>query len=244
MAGAAARAALTRRARPLTAAALVRFGPWLVLAPHPDDESLGAGALLAATGASARLAILTDGARSHVGAPGWSERRIAALRRSEGGQAARTLGLRHPPLPLGWPDARPHLPGSAGWQRAVRMLGTLCRRARIRALAVCWPGERHCDHAAAARLAADVVAEAQGRVRLFHYLVWGWTDPALLAEVRRARALSFAADRPRVRQAVRCHRSQRGGRIAGATERFALPAPILALADAPRGLLLEAADAT
>ena len=45
----------------------------LILAPHPDDESLGCGGLIAACCAAARppvVAILTDGSQSHPGS-GW-----------------------------------------------------------------------------------------------------------------------------------------------------------------------------
>ncbi len=43
--------------------------PIVVLAPHPDDESLGCGALLAAAfaGKGARVVCLTDGSGSHPG---------------------------------------------------------------------------------------------------------------------------------------------------------------------------------
>ena len=53
----------------VAASVLLRGRPLLVLAPHPDDESLGCGALLAQAfaGAGAHVACLTDGAASHPG---------------------------------------------------------------------------------------------------------------------------------------------------------------------------------
>ena len=50
-----------------SADALLGGRPLLVLAPHPDDESLGCGALLAhgLAGPGAHVACLTDGAASH-----------------------------------------------------------------------------------------------------------------------------------------------------------------------------------
>jgi LmbE family N-acetylglucosaminyl deacetylase len=62
---------------------------WLVLAPHPDDETLGVGATLAlaaARGVDVRLAIVTDGGRQgDVG-----------VREAEAAAAARELGVAAP----------------------------------------------------------------------------------------------------------------------------------------------------
>ncbi|WP_312082777.1 PIG-L family deacetylase, partial [Brevundimonas sp.] len=47
-----------------------RSARWLVIAPHADDETLGAGALIrqaAETGRLAGVVVLTDGAGSHEG---------------------------------------------------------------------------------------------------------------------------------------------------------------------------------
>lgn len=213
-----------------------------MLAPHPDDETLGTGGLvaaLAAAKAEVTVAILTDGAASHVGAPGWTPTRLAGLRRAEAGAALRTLGHRDPAVALGWRDASPHVPGTSAWDATVRRLVALCRRRRIACVAASWGGDPHCDHEAAARLAAAVARRIGAR--LFFFAVWGWTRPDLdrrLAAVR-ARAISVARHRGQTRRALACHRSQLGGRVHGAHERFVLPRPMRRLADLPFTLLLE-----
>lgn len=68
-------------------------GRLLVLAPHPDDEVLGAGGTLAAAiagGASARAWIATDGC---AGLEGDARRERAALRQGESRRAGARLGL-------------------------------------------------------------------------------------------------------------------------------------------------------
>ncbi|USI74896.1 PIG-L deacetylase family protein [Sphingomonas morindae] len=236
-----------RRARPLSAAEAARAGGWLILAPHPDDETLGAGGLIAAlsdAGARVAAAFLTDGAASHVGAPGWSPARIAAARAGEAGAALRVLGLAVPPLWLGWRDAAPPAPDTDVYRNTVARLVALCRRRRLRQVVASWSGDPHCDHAAAARIAADVAA-ALGVVPRF-YAVWGWTRPDLDARLARTRALALpvARWRGRARRALACHRSQLGGRIHGAREAFVLPRTMRALVDLPYALLLEPRDAS
>ena len=69
----------------VAASVLLRGRPLLVLAPHPDDESLGCGALLAQAfaGVGAHVACLTDGAASHPGSRLVPPDQLAAIRRAE-----------------------------------------------------------------------------------------------------------------------------------------------------------------
>lgn len=233
---------LLRRARPMRLRAL--HGRMLVLAPHADDETLGAGALIAALAAAGRapeVAILTDGSRSHVGAPGWSEARIAGARRIETGHALRALGVTRPALHLGWRDASPHRRDDPAFERTVRWLVTHIRRWRVTEIAVTWGGEGHCDHAAAAELAQAVVTRMRGAVALYEYLVWGWANPALGRRLRERRAISLdvARHRPAQRRALAQHRTQTGTRIAGAVDAFRLPRTMIALCGRPRMILLR-----
>lgn len=58
----------------------IEAGGLVVLAPHPDDEVLGAGAIIARAaraGVAVRVVLLTDGSASHPHADGLAERRLA-----------------------------------------------------------------------------------------------------------------------------------------------------------------------
>jgi len=237
------RAALRARALPIAAAA--REG-WLVIAPHPDDEALGAGGLiaeLAQRGAPLRVAFLTDGSGSHVGAPGWSARRVAALRAREAREALRVLGLSGPATSLDWNDAAPHAPDTLPFERTVRRLVALCRRARLTRVATTWEADPHCDHQAAAQV-ARAVAHRLRTVPLF-YCVWGWTRDDIAQRIAGVRPWALHAPQHRgvVRRALSCHRSQLGGRITGARDRFVLSRAMRRLADRPFTMLLEERDA-
>ncbi len=230
-----------RRAQRVSATLAATRGPWLILAPHPDDETLGCGALIAAlsaSGARVYTVFVTDGAGSHPAAPGWSRKRIAGLRRTEAASALIQLKGAQA-LHLDWPDADPPAPGSPAFERTADRLTAWCRAHRIRSIAVTWGGEPHCDHAAAAAL-ADAVRRRIA-IRLYQYVVWGWTVADMAERVRNLRVVSIqtAAGQPRQRRAMACHRSQRGGRIFGAVENFRLPSAMLRLLDRPTTLLLE-----
>ena len=79
------------RLRRLAPLELARPRRAVVVAPHPDDEVLGAGGLvrvLAGSGTAVRILAVTDGEASHPGAPAT----LAARRREESRTALHRLG--------------------------------------------------------------------------------------------------------------------------------------------------------
>lgn len=176
---------------------------WLVLAPHPDDETLGAGALIDQAARSRRLGgivYLTDGTGSHP--PGTVG--LAIARRREAGHAIQRLAGRRIPIDwLGWRDAHPHEEDSMPFLRDAQRLGSLLRRRRIDAVAVTGPRETHGDHVAAYRLASAACRAARRSIALFAYDVWSDGAPASGRQFR-----THAMALGRRRQALHAHRSQ------------------------------------
>lgn len=175
---------------------------WLVLAPHPDDETLGAGALIAHSAATRRLGgivYLTDGTGSHpAGTP-----RVALVRRREAHRAIGRLGGGEVPVDwLGWQDAYPHASGSPAFARAAVRLAALLRWRQIDAIAVTDRTEGHCDHVAAYQLAETAGRLARRPISLFAYHVWSEAP----ASVRRIATPAMTLGRRR--DALRAHRSQ------------------------------------
>ena len=177
-----------------------------MIAPHPDDETLGAGALIAQTSRERRLAgvaYLTDGSGSHPAAG--DVRSIAAIRRREAALALRRLtGRTIVPIHLDWRDAYPHAPGDTVFDASCRMLAALCDAARVDVLAVTASHEPHCDHAAAARLAHAVRQASRRGLRVVEYLVWG--QPHLMKG--KARIATAPMPQGNRRHALLAHRSQ------------------------------------
>lgn len=190
--------------------------PLLVLAPHPDDESLGCGGMIAeacAGGRAVHIAILTDGSMSHPGSRDWPPDRLRRKRQDEARSAAAILGVPAANLLfLGQKDgAAPH-DGAA----FAAVLDALCRELRSRQIAtICasWIGDPHVDHVAAARLAS--AASRRTGARHLAYPIWAWTAPddASLPEVQGGYRLPIGPFLPLKRRAIAAHQTQCSGLI-------------------------------
>ena len=190
-------------------------GAVIVLAPHPDDESLGCGGLIAACVAAGRdvhLVILTDGSASHRDIAGWPPERIAALRATEVEAAARELGVKPSNLHLmGAADGAVAHRGGAFLQMAGQ-LAELVRSTGAGTLLTTWLHDGHRDHAASALLAEAV--SALQPVRHLSYPIWGWRLSDLPQPVRGWR-IDIAPHRAAKRRAIAAHVSQTTDLIAG-----------------------------
>jgi LmbE family N-acetylglucosaminyl deacetylase len=176
-------------------------GPLAVVAPHPDDEILGAGGLIrswAMSGLPVTVISVTDGEAADADRPG-----LDLIRRGELRQALRNLSLRHVAVErLGIPDGR------------VRACANRLRNAiRLHADAgstIVAPFEHdgHPDHEAAGAICLEI-ADAHG-IPVVRYPIWAWhhTQPSTLAELHWGRfPLSHDAQRAKSR-ALQCFGSQ------------------------------------
>ncbi|MGP9810567.1 PIG-L deacetylase family protein [Rhodopseudomonas sp. NSM] len=153
----------------------------MLLSPHPDDESLGAGGLIAsacAEGERADVVVITDGGGSHPGSRLYPRQRLIEIRRAEFEAAGSLLGvapdqMRH----LGLPDTNAPTSGPP-FEAAVNAIAEICGRSGAKSLFVTWDGDPHCDHLAAARM-ADAVLSRLPHLALWAYPIWGWhLDPS------------------------------------------------------------------
>lgn len=206
-------------------------GTCVVLAPHPDDESLGCGGLIAGCVQAGRMplvVVLTDGAKSHPNSVAFPPARLRAVRAEEARRAVRCLGL--PPdrlLLLDQPDGAAPQDGPAFEAMVRRIRQHAGGEATILAP---WAGDPHCDHAAASAIAA-----ATG-LRHVAYPVWGWLLPPARdtgLPVAKGWRLDVTPHLPAKRRAIRCHRSQYGGLITDDPTGFRLPAALLSVFAAP-----------
>ena len=191
---------------------LLGEGGAVVVAPHPDDESLGCGALIAAARAEERpvkVVVLSDGTGSHPGSIKYPREQLRQLREREVRKAVSVLGVRAADLNcLNLPDR--HLPRSGiEAESAAGAIAEQLRKAEAHALFATWRHDPHTDHQAAydiARKAADLVRG----VRLFEYAIWGrdLSPETMVAEVPRGWRFDGSSLVERKQAAIACHRSQ------------------------------------
>jgi LmbE family N-acetylglucosaminyl deacetylase len=186
---------------------------FIVVAPHPDDESLACGGLIANAceqGLRAKVVIVSDGAGSHPNSKAYPPDRLSALREDEAKQAGAELGLKpEDMLFLRLPDRFvPHQGEEA--ERAIASIADCAREIGAGSLFVSWRHDPHCDHEASYQIAREVQRRA-GEIRLFEYVVWGHTLPPA-TEVDSIRSgFRIRLDREaqeKKRRAIAAHRSQ------------------------------------
>ncbi len=222
---------MSELARPADLHGLTGGRPVVVLAPHPDDESLGCGALLAAAfaGPGARVVCMTDGGASHPGSKAWPRARLAALRAGELDAAVGALGGDPACVHrLGLPDAG--MPSLAPrFAEIAEGITAILAGAGARTLVAPAPTDPHCDHEATAAIAR--LAAARAGVRLLFYPVWsGWHDPAFRRRLphRAEHRFPIAPARAAKARAIAAHASQHGAVVQDDPGGFTLPPAFVA----------------
>ena len=141
------------------------LAPTVVLAPHPDDETLGCGGLIARLrrlDVPVIVVALTDGEGAYADAEG-----LAAMRVREQNAALATLGVGAENI------CRLHLPDRLLTDNEDRVYESVLNLVAPNShLLAPWQADFHPDHEAAGRAAARVAAEKG--LELTSYLFWTW----------------------------------------------------------------------
>ena len=155
---------------PLTAEEVER--PAIVLAPHPDDETLGCGGLIALKrklGVPVTVVFMTDGALSHAHLVDPDE--LRARRRIEAAHACSALGVEA--------DSVHHIDVRDGAlevsaDEAETLLTPLLRAVRSDQLIAPHPAESPLDHQATFHIADRALRRAGETMEALLYPVWLW----------------------------------------------------------------------
>lgn len=168
----------------------------VVVAPHPDDETLAAGGLIQATAAAGRPVLVlavTPGDGSHPGSQRWPRPRLVEQRRFERANALAQLGAADAVVELEVPD------GAVGSHHGVIVDAV---RAQLRpgdTVVTTWRYDGHPDHEATCE-AVELALAGTGAI-LLEAPVWGWhwARPAQLPAEAVLFELTEAAQRAKQR---------------------------------------------
>jgi LmbE family N-acetylglucosaminyl deacetylase len=176
----------------------------VVVAPHPDDEILGVGGLIAAQrslGVDVTVIAVTDGENAYPDAPDAGG--LGRLRRCEQTEALRRVGVAEDKIiRLQLPDSsvRGHLP-----ELIERLSPWVSPQSHLLAP---WRGDFHPDHEACG-IAAENVAHNTGAI-LSSYFFWTWHHgrPELVSSLPLRRFPLDSSAWSDKTDALFCHRSQ------------------------------------
>lgn len=193
----------------------------VVVAPHPDDDAIGCGGILArlaARGARIGVIYVTDGSASHPNSRRFPPVVLRDIREREALGALRRLGVRTAPVFLRAPDSGLAALGTAARaQLSARIAASVTARGG-RVVFVPWLRDPHPDHVATAELVDAALATLERPPEVLHYRVWLPVRGASRDEPSEREADTFDLaltphEIARKRSAILAHRSQTGALV-------------------------------
>jgi LmbE family N-acetylglucosaminyl deacetylase len=147
----------------------------VIVAPHPDDEILGTGGLLARLsdlGRETAIIAVTDGTASHPGSPLWTVERLAETRPLETADAMQRLRVRYAQLVrLHFPDG-----GCNGFEAELSAALKLHLRPGDVVFGT-WRHDGHPDHESVGRAVVAVAAACDLPFIEIPVWTWHWATP-------------------------------------------------------------------
>ncbi|MBF9143806.1 PIG-L family deacetylase [Hymenobacter sp. BT439] len=200
------------------AAFAASLGTTVVVVPHPDDEALGCGGLLALlrqAGLPVAAVLVSDGTMSHPNSRLFSPEARRAVRETEFRHALTLLGIDEAePLLLHLPDSRvPGSPAEPGFTAAASQLREFLQQHAAATVLVPWRRDPHPDHRATSQLVAAALAEMPYPPRRLEYVVWAWEraasdDVPTGADQVQGFRVNIEAAVAQKQRAIAAHRSQ------------------------------------
>lgn len=210
------------------------IGNLLILAPHPDDESLGCGgliALLKEAGSSVSIIFVTSGSASHT-SKSFPPTTLSKIRESEAVRACSELGVHISALRfLRAPDSK--LSGLQGKDMDIIIQNIVeeFEKGDFSSIALPWRRDPHPDHRMVNAIGELAIKKLQANVTKFEYPIWLWkngdeTDWPLEGETIACR-LDITSVFYKKWRAVERHRSQLGKIISDDPNGFELTEELL-----------------
>jgi len=156
------------------------IGNLMVLAPHPDDESLGCGGLIASlrqSGKTVHIIFMTSGSASHPNSKEYPPNRLAEIREKEAEKACEVLGIEKENIQfrrLG--DSKMHALRKEEIENIGKELAEIFSSGEFSSLALPWRRDPHSDHIATNRIGESILNYIGSDVTKVEYPVWLWKN--------------------------------------------------------------------
>jgi LmbE family N-acetylglucosaminyl deacetylase len=154
------------------------LGRTVVVAPHPDDESLGCGgtiALVRQAGLQVYVIFISDGSMSHPASKKYPADKRVELRESEAINALKILGVDKDCIHfMQLKDSAVPANGSAGFNEATTNFNQHLMASQPTTILVPWRRDPHKDHRATWQIVQVALVNYHLPVRLFEYFIWLW----------------------------------------------------------------------
>lgn len=223
------------------------WGKTLIVAPHPDDESLGCGgalALLRKYDREVLVLTVSDGTLSHPNSVKYPPEKLRELRESEMLAACAVLGIAEDKVSfLRFPDRRVPDETAVDFEAAAQKVEKYLIEHQPQTILVPWRRDPHPDHRASWQIFNRINRKFNRRFRLLEYPIWLWEmaenrDLPMEENVAAVR-LDIADALKQKQQAVRAHVSQTTDLIDDDPEGFRLSPEMLAHFAVPFEVYLE-----
>ncbi|HTL87821.1 MAG TPA: PIG-L family deacetylase [Leptolyngbya sp.] len=156
----------------------IRSKSALVVAPHPDDETLGCGgaiALLKAQGCDLNVLVMSDGTLSHPRSQKFPASRLRTLRYEETRSAMNLLGVHSKNVSfLNFKDGAIPAAESEIYDVALTVFRAYLVTIAPEIIFVPWRFDPHPDHRATWQLVHTAKQQLNLPVRLIEYPIWDW----------------------------------------------------------------------
>nr|WKN35447.1 PIG-L family deacetylase [Tunicatimonas sp. TK19036] len=224
-----------------------QWGTTLIIAPHPDDESLGCGGAIAALrkrNIPVYVLFISDGTMSHPNSKKYPAKIRRALREKEALDALSELGVdeAHATF-LRLPDTKVPDHKSSSFVEGVAKVYRLVQQIEPQTVLVPWRRDPHCDHRASWELTKEAVARWDQPLRWLEYPIWVWelaeADDIPRPEDGALWRLSIQDVLHRKQKAIAAHVSQTTRLIDDDPEGFILTPEVLAHFNLPYEIYLE-----
>lgn len=222
----------------LPAEAVRLWGKTLVVAPHPDDESLGCGgaiALLRELNLEVFIATFSDGTLSHPNSRKFPPAKLRELRERETARALAHLGVpADKAFFLRYRDRSvPDAAAPAEFGKAVSFFADLLAKLQPQTILAPWRRDPHPDHRACWQITRAALDEGGGfDCRLLEYPIWLWEmaedDDLPVEENIEIFRLDISGTIAKKQAAIRAHRSQTTNLIDDDPTGFRLSPEVLA----------------